>query len=191
MATTKRKPKKKKEPGDSPITVGGGGGFGKILKLRGFLEDYVYIYLDNNWYTSKPGDPEQHWNKDDEITMLTVYDGIAGTPHPEADPTRTITIPCRSANGHNSPIAIKGKSLGVKFKLQDYDYDYVNRVWVSKVPRTMGDIKISGKPDVPHAPVCVIVVDNKLKHRPWKPVRIRRPKTTKRRAKVTSRSAKR
>ncbi len=181
MATKNREVKKasakskKIVPGDSPINIGGGGGIGKILGRRGLIEGKIYINFDNNWYTPKPGDSEQHWNKDDEITGFTVIEGAASTPHPEADTTKTVTIHCLANNGHDSPIRIKGKSLGVKFSLHDYEYDYTIGMYKSKVQRRIGDIRVSGgTPDIPHGVGCVILVDNKLNHGPWKQIKPRR-----------------
>jgi hypothetical protein len=167
----KKPARRKPARGDSPINIGGGGGIGKILGRRGLAAGSLYIYFDNNWYTPKPGDAEQHWNKNDEIGLLTVIEGAGSTPHPEADPTRTIKIHCNAANGHDSPITIKGKSLGVKFKLRDYDYDSTIGMYVSTVPRMIGVIEVSGKPDIFHAPGCLIAVDDKVRHRPWKQIK--------------------
>ena len=174
-AKTNGKQEKRLEPGDSPITVGGGGGIGETLRRREFLEGYLYIWFDNNWYTPKPGDLEQHWNKDDEMTMLTVIEAAEGTPHPEVDVTRTVTIHCRSANRHDSQIKIKCKPLGIKFSHRDYEYNAALGMYVSTVPREMEAINVSGgKPDIAHEPGCVILVDNKLRHRPWEPIKLRR-----------------
>jgi hypothetical protein len=146
-------------PGDSPITVGGGGG---IEDQR--AASSICISLDNNWYTPKPGDPEQHWNSDDEIDMLWVVDDNGANQHPEADRTKKITIHCMSANGHDSPITVKCTPLGVKFKLADYKWDPTMGSYCSTVARTIGDVKVSGisKP-IPHHTPCLIGLANKLK----------------------------
>lgn len=95
--------KVKPEPGDSPITVGGGGGETVGFTVIGFNLAY---------YKDKPK-PRKWEHKGASLEAVLLYaDGILLPAQPTVKPNSVVIIRCACVSGQ-SDIVITGKDLGI------------------------------------------------------------------------------
>ena len=105
-ATGKGKSRKLFEPGDSPITVGGGGGGLKKLVT------YTVIGFSQSYYKDHPK-PGKYQHKGASIEALLLYvNGILLPQQPDVKSNSVITILCNCPLGQHN-VVITGKDLGI------------------------------------------------------------------------------
>lgn len=101
--TAKGRARKLFEPGDSPITVGGGGGGLKLVA-------YTVIGFSQSYYKDHPK-PGKWGHKGASIEALLIYvNGILLPKQPTVKPNSVITIQCACASGQHN-VVITGKDL--------------------------------------------------------------------------------
>ncbi|HMJ26116.1 MAG TPA: hypothetical protein VK475_09820 [Pyrinomonadaceae bacterium] len=103
MATKKKAAKKPRQPGDSPINIGGGGGKRKVLP-------YVELWFDHDDYVPDPDD------KDNFVSEANVLSSLLLNSAPKGAITRNSEIVIEYKKGGNSgEIIVTGIPPGVRF----------------------------------------------------------------------------
>jgi hypothetical protein len=123
MATKRKKDQKartKKKPpieGDSPITVGGGGG----------IDPWVDLDFDHDNYVPDPDDRDNFVNLEGTLAYIQINNG-----NPRQLPPTSEIIVAFKKGGSNRKITIAADPpndipLGVKFKAKELKYNYQER----------------------------------------------------------------
>jgi hypothetical protein len=137
MATTAKATKKKRKRGDSPITVGGGGGH----KTRNKDTRNVDIAFDHNDLVAEGS---KTYQMKGEVLRGLHVDGLPKT----VNASSTVTITCRNpSSGKDSRVVIYGDPYGVSFNPDDYPYDFATKKHTSSKspkPRIIVDVDIDG-----------------------------------------------
>ena len=108
--------KRKRVPGDSPITVGGGGGLGDERENRAV---YVGIGFDHNDYVPDLDNRELYQNEEVQLWKFL----IGATEYPVNG--NSVTITCLNPNTNKTAqIVITKLPIGISFNPKDFPYDH-------------------------------------------------------------------
>lgn len=108
----------RQRPGDSPITVGGGGGTGVDPKVRSL---FTYVEFDHAYYLNTAGNQdERHYKKDGDEPNYIVFDNGLGSVRNLTRYLSDGTVTIKLGDGKKIKIT-QGGHLGVKLKQTEFD----------------------------------------------------------------------